>query len=356
MAWNVINTGLNLMDTAFNGAGGIVISGDAVKGGYFVTDTLENIPSWSNVTGTLCFCLNDSKFYQYDGASNGWQEKDFGGTKNTAGAINDPGKLYLVGAKDQTSNPQTYSNSKVYMTDGTLTTNSITTDIVRSSNSNVTIQTISPDGVLHGVAFFNASSSNGTSISAQGYLDVWGNDDNDNPYKPLNRTGFSDLDTYYFNTGITLRDVNGTGTQSYHQLAFPTTSGTLSTIKYKHNIALAGQFSGGPGGSAYCTFSLINNSPVTISDLSSLASALAARFNDKLCPACGLFGYDYNGSAALNLITGVFYKNDAVQICCVPIASTASNAMTINAAPRTSVSDWSYPISSATITDTIEEC
>ena len=93
-------------------------------------------------------------------------------TKNTAGATNDTGKLYLVGAKTQDANPQTYSNSKVYMTDGALTTNSIVTSIVRSSSSNVTIQTISPDGNLHGVAFFNASSSNGTSISAQGYLDV----------------------------------------------------------------------------------------------------------------------------------------------------------------------------------------
>ena len=45
MAGNIINSGLNLMSTAFNSADGTVISGDAVKGGYFVTDTLENIPS-----------------------------------------------------------------------------------------------------------------------------------------------------------------------------------------------------------------------------------------------------------------------------------------------------------------------
>ena len=35
MASNVISSGLNLMNTAYNGAGGIVLSGDAVKGGYF---------------------------------------------------------------------------------------------------------------------------------------------------------------------------------------------------------------------------------------------------------------------------------------------------------------------------------
>ena len=76
MAGNVINTGLNLMNTAYNGAGGTVLSGDAVKGGYFVTDTIANIPSWSNVQGTLCYCTGDSKFYQYNGSS--WAEKEFG--------------------------------------------------------------------------------------------------------------------------------------------------------------------------------------------------------------------------------------------------------------------------------------
>lgn len=65
---NVINKGLNLMNTAYNSAGGIVLSGDAVKGGYFVTDTLDNIPSWTHVAGTLCYCTEDSKFYQYSGS------------------------------------------------------------------------------------------------------------------------------------------------------------------------------------------------------------------------------------------------------------------------------------------------
>ena len=329
-----------------------IVNANQVAGGYFVCASVPTSGTW--LTGQLCYCTADSKFYQYNGSS--WQEKEFGGTNATDSAD----KLYLVGAKDQTSNPQTYSNSKVYMTDGDLTTNSITTYIVRSSNSNVTIQTISPDGVLHGVAFFNASSSNGTSISAQGYLDVWGNDDNNNPYKPLNRTGFSDLDTYYFNTGITLRDVNGTGTQSYHQLAFPTISGTLSTIKYKHNIVLSGSFSGGPGGTAYCTFSFINNSPSAISNLSQLNTALAARFTNKICPACGLFGYSNSSSASLHLITGITYDTTtsqaSIKICYNQIAETSSNTMTVAATPSTSSSRYQYPFSSATVIDTVEEC
>lgn len=43
-------------------------------------------------------------------------------TKNTAGTTNNSSKLYLIGATEQSANPQTYSDSKVYTTDGTLTT------------------------------------------------------------------------------------------------------------------------------------------------------------------------------------------------------------------------------------------
>lgn len=42
-------------------------------------------------------------------------------TKNTAGATNSASKIFLIGAPSQADNPQTYSNSKVYATDGVLT-------------------------------------------------------------------------------------------------------------------------------------------------------------------------------------------------------------------------------------------
>ncbi len=42
-------------------------------------------------------------------------------TKNTAGSTNDTSKLFIIGAKSQAANPQTYSSSKVYITDGTIT-------------------------------------------------------------------------------------------------------------------------------------------------------------------------------------------------------------------------------------------
>lgn len=43
-------------------------------------------------------------------------------TKNTAGSTNNASKIYLIGATSQATNPQTYSNSKIYATDGVLTT------------------------------------------------------------------------------------------------------------------------------------------------------------------------------------------------------------------------------------------
>lgn len=79
MADNIIKTGLNTGSTIYNSNGGTLISGDAVKGGYFVTDTLDNIPSWTNVTGALCYCTEDNKYYQYDGIA--WVEAKLGGVE-----------------------------------------------------------------------------------------------------------------------------------------------------------------------------------------------------------------------------------------------------------------------------------
>lgn len=45
-------------------------------------------------------------------------------TKNTAGSTNSTSKLFLVGATSQAANPQTYSNSKVYATNGALVADS----------------------------------------------------------------------------------------------------------------------------------------------------------------------------------------------------------------------------------------
>ena len=52
----------------------------------------------------------------------------FTDTKNTAGSTNSTSKMYLIGATSQGANPQTYSNSNVYATDGTLTTSGVGKD------------------------------------------------------------------------------------------------------------------------------------------------------------------------------------------------------------------------------------
>ena len=58
-------------------------------------------------------------------------------TKNTAGSTNSTSKLYLIGAASQEANPQTYSNSKVYATNGNLVADSFNGSIKPSSTTDV---------------------------------------------------------------------------------------------------------------------------------------------------------------------------------------------------------------------------
>jgi len=51
-----------------------VVNGSQVKGGFF---TCASVPSWAGETGQLCYCTNDSKFYQYNGSS--WAVAQLGG-------------------------------------------------------------------------------------------------------------------------------------------------------------------------------------------------------------------------------------------------------------------------------------
>ena len=55
-------------------------------------------------------------------------------TKNTAGSTNNTNKLFLIGAESQGANPQTFSNSQVYTTDGTLYLTK-TTDLSGTANN-----------------------------------------------------------------------------------------------------------------------------------------------------------------------------------------------------------------------------
>jgi hypothetical protein len=58
-----VNTKMPLTNTA----DGYLCEGTDIRGGYFVIDKVENIPNTIAKTGSLCFCQEDSKFYQYNG-------------------------------------------------------------------------------------------------------------------------------------------------------------------------------------------------------------------------------------------------------------------------------------------------
>lgn len=236
-------------------------------------------------------------------------------TKNTAGSTDSAEKLYLVGAKTQDNNPQTYSNNKVYVQDNKLYSNNEA--VVTSSNLNdylplsggMSKPLTAPVYIAHndlsfigtsGAFGFRAAAQSGQSVphlgqinlsknfggdgnqygiqmsavditnnrfnqfrvyqlgiayqlydnasntatdifkvdtngylttnsaTLLGHLTVFGDDDNDNSLKPTGQASISDLDTHYFNTGITLQDADNETTT--YKLSFPAKSGTFATL------------------------------------------------------------------------------------------------------------------------------
>ena len=69
-------------------------------------------------------------------------------TKNTAGSTNSASKLFLVGAGSQAANPQTFSNSQVYTTDGTLYLTK-TTDLSGTANNHPALIVGGTDTAAH---------------------------------------------------------------------------------------------------------------------------------------------------------------------------------------------------------------
>ena len=146
-------------------------------------------------------------------------------TKNTAGSTNDTSKLYLVGAKSQAANPQTYSNSSVYMTGGTLYANALNTGDIVGNQVRLRLQNPSGDGTLMDAAYFDSSDYDEPILGLYGHLVVYGDSDSStNPNKPANQTAITDLDTDYFNTGIALKEADDV----VYKLSFPAKSGTFA--------------------------------------------------------------------------------------------------------------------------------
>ena len=77
----------------------------------------------------------------------------------------------------------------------------------------------------------------GTSAAAGGHFTAYGDNDHEDEYKPDDETGFGDLDTDYFNTGITLRDA-GDDTAPSYKLSFPTKSGVFAVTSDIQNVEI----------------------------------------------------------------------------------------------------------------------
>lgn len=82
--------------------GGHLIDAKNVKGGYFVVDTSPNnitdtniLPKDTKVSGSLCYCTGDKKFYQYNGSA--WVEAKLGSSISEGTNINitEEGKVSL---------------------------------------------------------------------------------------------------------------------------------------------------------------------------------------------------------------------------------------------------------------------
>ncbi len=84
-----------------------------------------------------------------------WQNTEGPDTKNTAGAGNSTSKLFLVGAPAQSANPQTYTNTNVYATNGAL-----------NASSGTFTNTTTTNFTLNGHKIFIATSTNVSGASA----------------------------------------------------------------------------------------------------------------------------------------------------------------------------------------------
>lgn len=81
------------------------------------------------------------------------------------------------------------------------------------------------DGLCITVNYDDNSNNIGTSVMTTGHFTAYGDNDDANTNKPTDETSSEDLDTDYFNTGITLR-----GDDTY-KLSFPAKSGVFATTE-----------------------------------------------------------------------------------------------------------------------------
>ena len=99
-------------------------------------------------------------------------------TKNTAGSTNSTSKLFLIGATSQAANPQTYSNSAVFATNGTLTATNFVSGAGVSdfSAGTVKLDTLNIPTASGGTTFGPGTS--GQVLKSNGTTVYWASDSN----------------------------------------------------------------------------------------------------------------------------------------------------------------------------------
>ena len=138
------NTYLRLFDNStarqsikISGTGATTVSSDAT-GAIIISSTDNN--TWkansASSEGYVASGANQAnKVWKTDASGNpAWRDDANTDTKNTAGSTNSDSKLFLIGATSQAANPQTYSDSEVYTTNGTLTAKYFSGDGSKLSN------------------------------------------------------------------------------------------------------------------------------------------------------------------------------------------------------------------------------
>ena len=88
-------------------------------------------------------------------------------TKNTAGSTQNTNKLYLIGATSQAANPQTYSSSKVYVTDGVVTATTFSGNLSGNATTATTATTATKDSGGNNIesTYIKSLSISGTTIT-----------------------------------------------------------------------------------------------------------------------------------------------------------------------------------------------
>ena len=148
-------------------------------------------------------------------------------TKNTAGSMDSAEKLYLVGAKSQAANPQTYSNSQVYMTDGTLAAPALSTRNIVLPESSLGLKFVDGDNVAS-AADFHYTSIGGAYLDIAGHLFL--TEAGPHPDKPENKTELNYMSyADYFDTGIAVVGKRASSDlPSIIRLSFPEKNGTIA--------------------------------------------------------------------------------------------------------------------------------